>query len=135
MFEKKYVLLQKVGSVWWPEKKNDPYLRNLALIFEEVAHYLDCFIEVLRDPTWRGYGGNKVDIDFYDNKVQIMFTYSDDPEKYAFVIDKERLIKIIRAWQKLVKQEPKEITIYQDGDEYTLEGLLENGEKITDIVF
>jgi len=30
-----------------------------------------------------------------------------------------------------VKKEPKEITIYQDGDKYTLEGILENGEKIS----
>ncbi len=134
MFKKSYVLLKNIDGTWFAKKNNDAYLDNLALIFEESSGFSNSLIEHMRDPNSRGFAGNKVRVYFENNNIKIMFSYDDDPEKYAFIIDRDLLIKIIRAWQKLVKQEPKEITIYQDGDEYTLEGVLENGEKITHIV-
>ncbi len=132
----KVTLSQSPYSGAWSMKKWDDKLSLslLALIFEEGSHYLDWFLRELSDSLSRGYGGNLVDIDFDDNQVTIMFAYDDNPEEYTFVINKELLIQIIKAWQKLVNQEPKEITCYQDGDVYTLEGVLENGEKVTDTV-
>jgi len=134
MVEKKYVSLEKLKSTWFTVKKNDVYLRSLAFIFEESSGFLNSLIGYMSDPKCKGYGGNAVKLKFYNNKIKIMFSYADEPDEEAFIIEKDLLIKIIRAWQKLVKQEPQEITIYQDGDVYTLEGLLGNGEKVTDIV-
>jgi len=132
----KITLSQSPYSGAWSMKKWDDELSlsMLALIFEESSGFLDSLIEEMNISNRRGFAGNKVRVYFENNKIKIMFSYDEDPEEYAFIIDKELLIKIIRVWQKLVKQEPQEITIYQDGDEYTLEGLLGNGEKVTDIV-
>ncbi len=128
----KFVMFKKYDDVYLIHKHNDFILLRLGMLFEEQLRFLEPFLEKVKDSKCKELRGNAVTFNSYDdNKIKIMFPYDEDPEEYAFIIDKELLIKIIRAWQKLVKQEPKEITIYQDGNVYTLEGVLGNGEKVT----
>ena len=131
---KHYIRLKQNRGFWDSQEYNSYLLRVFVFIFQESSDFLNSLIGYMSDPQYTGFGGNAANVSFKNNYVKIMWFYDDDPDENAFVVEKDLLIKIIRAWQQLVKQAPKEITICQEGDTFILEGVLGDGEKVTHIV-
>lgn len=81
------------------------------------------FIKWLDNSNNRGAGGNIMEIDLSKNREQIEIRNSlDEEDGPVFKISRNQYIKTFWLWYVQFKKQPKEIVIFWDGKEITVEG-------------
>ena len=90
----------------------------IADTFRDSESFLKRTKEYLNDKTAKGFDGNMIALDFFDDKVKITNQYiTDDDPDYYFIISKKDLVSIIDQYIKIIQDPPEGFYLkqYDDG--------------------
>ncbi|MCL4361481.1 hypothetical protein M1446_03940 [Candidatus Dependentiae bacterium] len=69
------------------------------------------------------FGTNRLDFELKGNEVIIENAYPVEGYDATYIISKQKLIKLIDDWFEIKKQNPDEIILSREGDEFTVTGI------------
>ena len=118
------VLWQKNDE--FPQYGKDYYLNTIGHLFFDHQMDLKWPIRELEDFDSEGCRGQRMDIDLIGSKAIIMNQYDQDPEERAVEIDRSSLIKLVKAYDQLLKEKATEITLFRDDQNITIVGTFED---------
>jgi hypothetical protein len=93
-------------------------------LYSDVGSRVDTWKQWISDPMTTSGGSNATIIcKLPNNKIEIGFMWKDGDGPY-FIIDRDKLIKLLDNWARLLKEKPDEIIItINDTDEVLIEGM------------
>ncbi len=111
---KKYVFLECItASRYYEKSSNSQELEVISYILKEGIEFCVYLIHELLDENSKGYTAELVDTTFEGDLVIIEPTY-EELEYYRVVIDRKKLIHILKEWEKVIETRPPYVLITED---------------------